>query len=417
MNANVSPESRISELFPPALLCFSILQANSNKLEINSLLKQFLRYPNGSNFTYRLTEGDSRIFQSKKSLKNELQTYISLSIEELVENILMPNQEIFQINENMVSCTPQFIRDLELTLQLYHQTHTNEFLSPSEPHKLMQIYHEVTLTFKTVTNYNIVVNKFIRLDFDFEDPDPELVIALLFGKKRVPTMSLPVFLDSYLKETITIAGQTIDMASYIPDPISVIGQSNCLYVEDGNIYIKTPVIWRDLITGRISVTPFRPDTLYNYHKAIVNTIPRDTSEEVEQQTDFASFYSHKKELSITKYLDEFQSQQREMYFRFIDVYEYVMGELSVQGIIHVLDQETQEKILNQIRAFLASHAIYIDEGHPLQYSHPVDPDSFDYITEKASFADPLYGDWKNSQSSDISLMAINDENQMYRFSN
>ena len=51
----ISPEMRISELFPPSLLCFSIIQANGNNMEISSLYRQFLKYPNGSNFTYRLT--------------------------------------------------------------------------------------------------------------------------------------------------------------------------------------------------------------------------------------------------------------------------------------------------------------------------------------------------------------------------
>ena len=401
-----TPSERISELFHPAMLCYSLLMIEDDPISLDTLVKKIKSYPNQSGYDVHFTDKDISLFGKTKFSERGISEFIEIDKNQLVEGAL-GLESCFKIEDEMVSLVSDYEPDLDTTFNLFAKV-TKPIESDTE-YDFLSMFHSKTLNSNVVSNIDEVNNNPIELSFEF-DPMPELLLVMLFGKKETTRISIPELMDDLFNEKVFIRGQQKCFGECVESLPNIIKRCPCLRVTQRELILTPPVIWKSKAYGELSLIPFHPLNNYVYKKADATSVPKSGAPEHGEPKKRVQ----KEELDIKNILDRFKKGQRDVEFTLAELFDYIKGELAIMGRVDVWDKETEDKVARQVRTYLFDIVVVRKGPESPQYDEAFDKEYFSYIAEKFSRDDPVYHEYLQRYEKSV-FEEMADSNDIYAF--
>lgn len=404
----LSPSERISELFHPAMLCYSLLLIDDGPISLDTLVKKIKSYPNQSGYDVHFTDKDISIFGKTKFSERGISEFIEIDEKRLVKDVL-GLESCFRIEDEMVFIASDYSIDYDSTFNLFAKA-TKPF-EVNTDYEFLSMFHSKIINSNCVSDFYEVNNRPIELSFDF-DPAPEFLLVMLFGRKETTRISIPELMDDLFNEKVFIRGQEKCFGECIESLPSIIKRCPCLRVTQKELILTPPVLWKSKTYGDITLIPFHPLNDYVYKKADATSVPKI---EVHEHCEPKKIVQ-KEELDIKNILDRFKRGQKDVEFTLAELFDYIKGELAIMGRIDVWDRETEEKVARQVKTYLFDITTVKKGMESPQYDEAFDKEYFTYIAEKFSRDDPVYHEYLQRYEKSV-FEEMADSNDIYAFIN
>lgn len=343
---------RLSELFQPCTIAYSIIRSQKNcSLSIDLLWNLFQGFPNNSAF--RAAERDLKTLTKFKSTLNKIISDVSFTKNDLKECLGSDINNTFIIENNIVTLNDGYFESKFKTIECFYALHP-DLKWPENQYAALEFnymthFHTHQLDFEYTHDYKIEVSNSEMLTFDFY-PKPEYLLYRYFcykGKIEIPLITV---ISDLAKMRANIQGSNVKLSEIIRDIDLLVDNNPCFRVNQNSLQVEPCIVYES--KGEFTINPFVSFVDFRYTEK-----RRPDTEQPQQLMTQHSREKYNKEIPIIEYLLQFKSIIGSKSFTRREIYEYAIAEVVLNYFDASFDDKLNESINYQIETFISQYAI------------------------------------------------------------